>query len=164
MHRNHLVEYYAKEETLPPMIEQQVPRDRRHDASYERFMASRIQELNNLEQSGMEDSFPFPIEPFRNAPVAFPQKRFSNTSSDSGVNSPHILSPTMPIALENLQPSLVPSMSRAHPPISPLTPIQQFIKSSRKSKAQGPKYNRCQPDYPDPQSVLRALTRQSYRL
>ena len=28
---NHLVEYYPKEETLPPMINEDVPMDRRHD-------------------------------------------------------------------------------------------------------------------------------------
>ena len=32
VHRNHLVEDYAREETLPPMIEEYVPMDRRHDS------------------------------------------------------------------------------------------------------------------------------------
>ena len=31
VHRDHLIEYYLKEETLPPMIEEYVPMDRRHD-------------------------------------------------------------------------------------------------------------------------------------
>ena len=38
VHRNHLVEYYPKVETLPPMIEEYVPMDRRQDDFYERFM------------------------------------------------------------------------------------------------------------------------------
>ena len=38
VHRNHLVEYYSKEETLPPLIEEYLPMDRRHDDFYERFM------------------------------------------------------------------------------------------------------------------------------
>ena len=31
VNRNHLVEYYPKVETLPPMIAENVPMDRRHD-------------------------------------------------------------------------------------------------------------------------------------
>ena len=31
VHRNHVIEYYPKEETLPPMIEEYVPMDRHHD-------------------------------------------------------------------------------------------------------------------------------------
>ena len=77
------------------MIEKHVPMDRRHDDFYERFMEERIQKLNNPKQSGTEDSLPIPIEPLRTAPVTLPQKRVSNTSSDSGINSPHVL----PLAL-----------------------------------------------------------------
>ena len=74
VHRNHLVEYYPKEETLPPMIAEYVPMDQRPDDFYERFMEQRIQKINNPEQSSMEDSLPFPIEPLRTAPVPLPQK------------------------------------------------------------------------------------------
>ena len=164
VHRNHLVEYYPKEETLPPMIEEYVPMDRRPDDFYERFMEQRIQKINNPEQSGTEDSLPFPIEPLRAAPAPPPQKRISNTSSDSGINSPHILSPALPITPEKSQPQLIPSTSRITSPSEPLTPIQQFINNSRKPKTQEPKYNRSQPDHPDSQSVLRPRTRQGYKL
>ena len=34
VHRKHLVEYYPKEETLPPMIEENFPIDQRHDDLY----------------------------------------------------------------------------------------------------------------------------------
>ena len=64
------------------MIEEYVPMDRRPDDFYERLMEQRIQKINNPEQSSMEDSVPFPIEPLRTAPVPLPQKRVSNTSSD----------------------------------------------------------------------------------
>ena len=164
VHRNHLVEYYPKEETLPPMIEEYVPMDRRHDDFYERFMEQRFKKINNPEPSSMQDSLPFPIEPLRAAPVTLPPKRVSNTSSDSGINSPHILSPALPITPENFQPQLIPSTSRITPPSEPLTPIQQFINNSRKPKTQEPKYNRSQPDHPDSQSVLRPRTRQGYKL
>ena len=146
------------------MIEEYVPMDRRHDDFYERFMKQRFQKINSSGQSSMEDSLPFPIEPFRTAPVFLPQKRVSNTSSDSGVSSPQVLSPAMPVAPDNSQPYLIKSTSRMHPSSGPLTPIQQFVTSSRKSKTKEPKYNRSQPDHPDSQSVLRTRTRQEYKL
>ena len=112
----------------------------------------------------MEEYHPFPNEPLRTAPITLPQKRVSNTSIDSGVNSPLVLSPAMPITPDNSQFYLVPSTSRTNPPSGPLTPIQQFINSSRKSKAKEPKHNRSQPHHPDPQSVLRTRTGQGYKL
>ena len=112
----------------------------------------------------MEDSLQFPIEPLRTAPVPLPQTRVSNTSSDSGVNSPHALCPAMPITPDNFQPYFIPSTSQMIPPSGPLTPIQQFIKKSQTSKAKEPKYNRSQPDHPDSQSVLRTCNRQGYKL
>ena len=163
MHRNHLVEYYLKEETLSPMIEVYLPMDKRHDEFYERFMEQRIQKINNPEESGMEDSLPFPIEPLRTAQVTLPQKRVSNTSSDSGVNSPHMLSPAMPITPDISQYYLILLTSRMHPPSRPLTPVQQFIKNSGKSKTKEPKYDRSQPDHLDSQSVFRTRTRRRYK-
>ena len=164
MHRYHLVEYYPKEETLPPMIEEYVPMDRRHDDIYERFMEQRFQKINTPGQPSMEDSHPFPIEPLRTDLVTLPQKRVSNTSSDSGVNSPQVLSPAMPVTPDNPQSYPIPSTSRMNPPTGPLTPIQEFIDNSRKSKAKEPKYNRSQPDLPDSQSVLRTRTRKGYKI
>ena len=160
MHRNYLVENYPKEETLPPIIEEYVPMDRRHDDFYERFMEQSIKKLSNPEPSAMEDSLQFPIEPLRRAPVTLPLKRVGNTSGDSGVNSPHGLSPPMPLTPIISQPYLVPSTSRRNPPSGPVTPIQQFNINSRQSKNKEPEYNRSQPNHPDPQSVLRTRTRQ----
>ena len=146
------------------MVEEYVPMDRHPDDFYERFMEQRIQKINNPGQSGMEESFPFPIELLRTAPVSLPQKRVSNTSSDSGVNSPHVLSPAMPTTPDNSQPHLIPSTSRMNPPSGSLTPIQQFFNNSRKSKNKEPKYNLYQPLHPDPQSVFRTRTRQGYKV
>ena len=146
------------------MIEEYVPMDRRPDDFYERFMEHRIQKINNPEQSSMEDFLPFPIEPLRTAPVSLPQKRVSNTSSDSGVNSPQVLSPAMPVTPDNSQSFFIPSTSRMHPPSGPLTPVHQFTKNSKKSRTREPKYNRSQPDQPDLQSVLRTRTHQGYKL
>ena len=78
---------------------------------YECFMEQRFQKLNNFEKPSMEDSFPFSIEPLRTAQVTLAQKGVSNTCSDSGFNSSHVLSPAMPITPDNLQPYLVPSTS-----------------------------------------------------
>ena len=129
-----------------------------------KFMEQRIQKLNKFELPGMEDSLPFPIEPLRTAPVKRPQKRASITSSDSGVTFPHALSAAMPITPKISHPYQVPPTSRTHPPTGPLTPIQQFINSSRKSKNKELKYNRSQLDYPDPQSVLRTRTPRYFKL
>ena len=158
MHQNHLVEHYPKEETLPPMIEAYEPMDRRQDYFPERFMEHRFRKVNNPEQSGMEDSLPFPIEPLRTALVTLPQNRVSNTSSDCGVNSAHVLPSAMPITLDDSQPYLVPSTSRMNPTSGPLTPIQIFIRNSDKSKNKEPKYNHSQPNHPDPRWVLRTRT------
>ena len=146
VHPSHLVEYNTKGETLPPMIEKYVPMDRRHDDFYGRLMGQRIQKINNPGQSGMEDSLPIPIEPLRAAPVTLPPKRVSNTSSDSGVNSLHLLSPTRPTTPDNSQPQLIPSTSRTNPLSGLLTPMQEFIPNSSKSRNKESKYNRCQPD------------------
>ena len=127
-------------------------------------MEQRFQKINSPRQSSMEDSLPFPNEPLRATPVTLPQKRVRNTSSDSGVNSPHVLSPAMPITPDKSMPHLVPSTSRTNPSRGPLTPFQQFINNSRKPKNKEPKYNRSQPNHPEPQSVLRTRTRQRYKL
>ena len=153
VHRNLLVKYHPKEETLPPLKEKYVPMRRRNDNFCERFMEQRIKNLNNSKQPGMDDSLAFPIEPLRTAPITLPRKRIINTSSDSGVNSTHVLSPAMPITPDNLQPHFLPPFSLMNPPTGPLT-IQQFINISRKSENEEPKYNHSQPDHPDPQYVL----------
>ena len=138
--------------------------DRRYDVFFETLVEQRIQELKNSKQHGTEDSLPFPSEPLRTAPVTLPGKRVSNTSSDSGVNSPHVLSPAMPITPNKSQPYLKPSTPRMNPRSGPITPIQQFIHNSRKRKKKEPKNSRSQPDHLDRQSVLRSHVRHCYKL
>ena len=146
------------------MIEEYVPMDLRHDDFYERFTEQRFQNINNSRQANTEGSLPFPIEPLRAAPATLPQKRVTNTSSDSGVNSPQVVSPAMPVTPDNLQSYPIPSTSRMPSSSGPLTPIQQFINNSRNSKVKETKYNRSQPGHRDSQSVLRTRTRQGYKL
>ena len=166
-HCNYFVEYYPKEESLPTMIEEYVPHDQRHDDFYERFLEQRIGKLNSFTEPLTADPIPFPIRPLPTAPVAASHKRDSITSSDSGVGSPQVFSPTLPITPEQL-PQHPQETETEQPSTStpgrPLTPIQQFLRNSRKSRAREPKYFRLQPHPPNSQSVLRTLTCQGYRL
>ena len=127
VHRNHLVEYSPKEEIPLPMIEEYVLMDRAHDDFYERFMEQRIQKLNNSEHPARKDSLPFLIEPPRTAPITLPRKRVSKTSSDSGVNSPRVLSPEVPLNPNNKHPYLIPSTSRMNLLTGPLTQVNKSL-------------------------------------
>ena len=102
VHRNHLVEYYPKEESLPAVIEDYVPHDQRHDDFYERFLEQRIGKLNSFTVPPAEDTIPFPIRSLPTAPVVALHKRNSITSSDSGVGSPHVFSRTLPLTPKQL--------------------------------------------------------------
>ena len=177
--RNHLVENYPKEESLPAMIEEYVPPDYRKDNFYERFMERRTRDLNNPNTTEEHDSFPFPIEPSRSILFTNKPTRPSMHSNDSGITSPlassrtPVLSPAVPIETSTPHPSSshhdqpAQVSTREH-----LSPIQQFNRTSAtrmarnsvKSRPKEPKYNRSQPNYPDSQSVLRTITRQGYKL
>ena len=85
------------------MTEEYVPHDQRHDEFYERFLEKRIGKLNNFTVPPAEDTIPFPIRPLPRAPVVALHKRDSITSSDSGVGSPHVFSPTLPNVPEQLK-------------------------------------------------------------
>ena len=172
VHRNHLVEYYFKEEYLPPTIEEYVPSDTDRDDVYERFLERRVRKLNDPKAIATDNSVPFPIVPLSSVPPVLPTKRISNTSDDSGVNSPPTSSPTIPPQPINQSPRTPiknPSTSQIIKfPIQssqPLTPIQRLIRhNTRRYQNKEPKYNRSQPDHPDAESVLRTQTRQGYKL
>ena len=74
VHRNNLVEYYPKEESLPAMIEEYVPHDQRHDDFYERFLEQRIGKLNSFTEPLAADPIPFPIRPLPTVPVVASHK------------------------------------------------------------------------------------------
>ena len=179
VHRNHLVEYYPKEGSLPAMIQEYVPSNYPNDNFYERFMEQRTRDLNNPSTTEEHDSFPFPIEPLRSTSSTNKPTRSSMQSNDSGITSPlassrtPVLSPTIPMGTSTPCPS---SFQHAQPVQTPprehLSPIQQFIRnsatrmarSSANSRPKELKYNRAQPNYPDSQSILRTITRQGYKL
>ena len=102
LHRNHLVEFYPKEGSLPEMIEEYVPSDHQNDNFYERFMEERNRDLNFPSTTEEHDFFPFPIEPLRSIPSINKPKRSSMQSDDSGITSPFassrtpVLSPAIP--------------------------------------------------------------------
>ena len=177
VHRNHLVEYYPKEGSLPAMIEEYVPSDHQDNNFYEHFMEQRTRDLNNPSTTDEHNSFPFLIEPLRSSSSTNQPKRSSMHSNDSGITSPlassrtPVLSPTIPAETSTPQPSSSQAAQPPHlPPREPLSPIQQFIRNSAtrmdqnsgKSHPNEPKYNRAQPNHPDSQSVLRTITRRGY--
>ena len=72
VHKNHLVEHYPKEGSLPAVIEEYLPSDHQNDNFYERFMEQRTRDLNNPSISEEHDSFRLPLEPL---PSCFVHKR-----------------------------------------------------------------------------------------
>ena len=179
VHRNHLVEYYPKEGSLPAMIEVYVPSDHQNDNFYECFMEQRTRDLNNPSTTEEHDSFPLPIEPLRSISSSNQPKRSSMHCNDSGITSPlafsrtPVLSTTIPAETSTPHPSSSQHARAAQlSPRETLSPIQEFIRNSAtrmagstvKSRSKEPKYNRSQPNYPDSQSVLRTITRQGYKL
>ena len=72
VHRNHLVEYYPKEESVPPMSEEYDPSDTHRDDFSERLMERRAEQINNPEETATDDSFPFPIVPLSSTPAVLP--------------------------------------------------------------------------------------------
>ena len=166
VNRRHLVDYYPEEESLPVLIEEYEPHDQRYDDFLERFLEQRTGKLNSFTAPFAADPIRFPIRPLPTSQGVPSQKRDSNSSSDSGVGSPHMFSPTLPITPEQLpqQPqeeeTEQPSTSA---PSRPLTLIQPFLQNSRNSKAREPKYFRPQPHDPNSKSVPRTLTHQCYK-
>ena len=114
-----------------------------------------------------EDSIPFPIRPLSSAPAITSHKRDSVTSKDSGVRSPQFFSRILAIATEQL-PKHSQKLANEQPSTStairPLTPKQQLLRNSGKSKAKEPKYYRPQPNDPNSQSALRTPSRQGRKL
>ena len=178
VHRNHLVEYYTKEGSLPALIEEYVPSNHQNYNFYERFMEQRTRDLNNPSSTEEHGSFPFPIEPLRSIPSISKPKGSSVQSNGSGITSifassrTPVLSPAIHTETSTPHPSSQPAQPAQLSPREHLGPIQQFIRNSatrmaRKtvnSRPKESKYNRSQPKYPDSQSVLRTITRQGYKL
>ena len=100
--RNHLVEDYPEEEPLPAKIENIVPPDQRQDDFHEQFLEQRIEKINNSAELITETFTLFPIEPLSTVPLLTSQKRVSTNSTDSGVGSPRVFSPSLPLTTDHL--------------------------------------------------------------
>ena len=83
VHRNHPVEDYPKEGSLPAMIEKHVPPDHQNDNLYERFMEQRSRDLINPSTTDERDSSPFAREPLRSSLSKAQRKRLDTHSKDS---------------------------------------------------------------------------------
>ena len=172
VHRNHLVEYYPKEESLPLMIEEYVLSDTHRDDVYEQFTERRVQQLNDPKETATDDSIPFPIVPLSSAPTVLPTKRISNTSDDWGVTSSPTISPTkLPQPINRSlrtrlnKPATSQIITSPIPTRQPVTHNQRLIHHiTRNYQNNEPKNIRSQPDHPDPESVLRTRTSQDYKL
>ena len=121
VHRNHLVEYYPTEGSLPAMMEKYVPSDHQNDNFYERFVEQRTRDLNNSNTTEEHVSFPFPIEPLRSISSTNKPKRSSMHSNDSGITSP-LASSRTPV----LSPAIPTETSTPHPSSSPQAQTAQL--------------------------------------
>ena len=123
--------------------------------------------MNNFTKPLGGDPIPLPIRPLPTAPAVISDKRDGVTSSDSGVGSPQVFLPTLPITPEQLPQypqETETEQSSISTPTRPLTPIQHFLRNSCMSRARELMYVRSQPHDPNSQSVLRTLTQQGYKL
>ena len=129
-------------------------------------MEQRARDLDDPSKTDEHDSLPIPVQPLQSTSFKDHRKRIHTHSSDSGVNSqlvfsqPPALSPATPNETSIRQPS-TSQHAQIAPPSSkePFSSIQQFIRKTAKLRSREPKYNRSEPNRPDPQSVLRTRTR-----
>ena len=109
--RNHLVEYYPEEGSLPAMVEEYVPSNHQNDNFYERFIEQHARDLNSPSTMEEHDALPCPIEPSRSFSSTNKLKRPSMHSNDSIITSPlaysgtPVLFPAIPV--ENSIPTFV---------------------------------------------------------
>ena len=179
VHRNHFVEYYPKEGSLPAMIEKYVPSDHQNDNFYQRSMKQRSRDLNNPSTTEEHDSSPFLIEPLRSFSSTNKPERPSMHSKDSGITSPlvssrtPVLSSAISVDTSSPHPSSSQHAKTAHlSPREHLSQIQQFVRNSctrmarnsAKLRSKEPKCNRSQSTYTESLSVLRTITREGYKL
>ena len=178
VHRNHLVENYPKERSLPAMIEEYVPFSHQDYNLYERFMEQSTEDLNNPNTTEDHVTFQFPIQPLRSLSSINKPKRSSMHSNDSGITSTFVSSCTPVLSSATIMETSTPYSSSSQQAQTAqlsarehLSPIRQFIRNSAtrmarnsiESRSKGPKYNRWQPNYHDPQLLFQTRTRQGYK-
>ena len=121
-HRNHLIEYFPKEERLPPLITNYAPITKDSDF-YKHLVQSQIDNYNSDEQKSSLDIMPFIISPLRDNSENFQrisksQATFS-PNADSGIQSP--ATPTNDD--HNYQNLTISPLPPQQTPILPMTPM-----------------------------------------
>ena len=104
VHRNHLIEYYPKSVTLPPLVENYAIPSDNTDTFYANLATDRIRDLNSHPRPDSTGFFPMPITPLElsaqtsiNPQVAFPRQPIelpktpgsNHNAYDSGIISPN---------------------------------------------------------------------------
>ena len=181
-HRNHLIEYFPKEERLPPLFTNYAPPITKDNDFYKHLVQSQMNDYNSNQQRCSLDVMPFIISPLQeNTNVQEMCKNHATLSpnADSGIQSPSTptnddhnyqnltISPLPP--LQTLILPMTPMSIRA-PTISRTTPqfheAEQSTSSSPKKKNKvadltskvKAKYKRSHPN-----SSLRDLERKGYK-
>ena len=121
-HRYHLIEYFPKEEKLPPLITNYVPPITKDSDFYKHLVQSQINDYNSNQQNCSLDIMPFIISPLQeNTNVQEMCKNHATLSpnADSGIQSPS--TPTNDD--HNYQNLTISSLPTLQTPILPMTPM-----------------------------------------
>ena len=179
VHRNHLIEYFPKEETLPPLIEEYTAPHRGDTDFYDNLVRNRIDKLNVSEPQATGDLCILPVQNHQAQPLSRKPARTSK-STDSGIISPEnqlLITPTTPDQpfLSRPNESATPILTLTQrptpepPPNTPTsskstTPLQDLRRAVARHIDRNPRYQRSQPSQPAPQSILRSRTRVGYKV
>ena len=123
-HRNHLIEYFPKEERLPPLIAKYAPIETDSDF-YKHLVKTQIDKYNNGEERHSLDMMPFIITPLQNDPPIQNQKENIEFSpkADSGIQSPESTTLQSPQAISNYENRMLFPLPELQTPILPMTPM-----------------------------------------
>ena len=87
-HRNHLIEYFPKEEQLPPLITNYAVISRDSDF-HKHLVNSQIEQYNSGKEKHSLDGMPFVITPIQHSPEKQQKQNIEfSPRTDSGINSP----------------------------------------------------------------------------
>ena len=187
-HRNHLIEYFPKEERLPPLITNYAVISKDSDF-YKHLVNSQIEQYNSGKEKYSLDVMPFVITPIQNNSEIQPKENIEfSPRADSGIHSPASSTQQSPRSqksspYENRALFPPPAFQSQNPPMTPIPrqphDLQNPIRDSQPSNSNTPpnltsasdkgkiahfatkvkeKYKRN-----DPKSSLRKLERKGYK-
>ena len=152
-----MIEYFPKEETLPPFIEEYTPSHRGDTDFYNNPVKRRIEQLNVSEPQPIGALC---ILPVRNQQGHITACRGARTplSTDSGIFSPEnqlLLTPTTPNHPSTSRPSPILTLTQQPTPDPPpnnqkssksTIPLQDLRRAVARHKGRNPRYQRSQPN------------------